>query len=75
MTPGNEIIKEEASKSKSVKIMKVRRAIKPKMMQQFMLIVVVVVCLSSKAQRAFVSADEDGVETTTIFGELLAEHV
>ena len=37
-------------------------------MQQFLLIVVFVVCLSSKAQRAFVSADEDGLETTT-FGE------
>jgi hypothetical protein len=38
------------------------------MMQQFMLVVVFVVCLSSKAQRAFVSADDDGMETTT-FGE------
>jgi hypothetical protein len=69
MTPGNEIIV-EACKSNSVKIMKVRRAVKPKMMQQLMLAVVVVVCLSSQAQRAFVSADEDATETTTTpFGE------
>lgn len=44
---------------------------KPKMTQQFALIVVVVLCLSSKLHRAFVSADEDGgfETTTTEFGK------
>jgi hypothetical protein len=56
------------NKPNSHKMLKLPSSNKLKMMQQFMLIVVFVVCLSSKAQRAFVSADEDGMETTT-FGE------
>jgi hypothetical protein len=47
---------------------------KPKMTQQFVLVVVVVLCLSSKSHRAFVSAaDEDGgfETTTTEFGKNL----
>ena len=68
MSPGNEKIRREDCNQYSLKIMKVR-SINSKMMQQLMLIVVFVVCLSSKAQRAFVSADEDGMETTTLFGE------
>jgi len=44
---------------------------KLKMTQQFSLIVVVVVlCLSIKAPRAFVSADDDLETTTSDFGEL-----
>lgn len=49
---------------------------KPKMTQQFMLIVVVILCLNSNSPRAFVStADEDGVfeTTTTEFGENLSD--
>lgn len=45
---------------------------KPKMTQQFMLIVVVILCLNSNSPRAFVStADEDGgfETTTTEFGK------
>lgn len=68
MLSGKEIINEEC-KENSQKIMKIRRSIKPKMMQQLMFIGLLVVCLSSKAQRAFVSADDDGTETTTFFGE------
>ncbi|KAL7022733.1 hypothetical protein ACKWTF_012363 [Chironomus riparius] len=66
MSPGNEKIRREDCNQYSLKVMKVR-SINSKMMQKFMLIVVFVVCLSSKAQRAFVSADEDGMETTTLF--------
>lgn len=68
MSPGNEIIGRENCNQYSHTIMKVR-SINPKMMQQFMLVVVFVVCLSSKAQHSFVSADDDGLETTTTFGE------
>lgn len=45
---------------------------KPKMTQQFMVIVVVILCLNSNSPRTFVSAadDEGGFETTTTeFGE------
>ena len=68
MSSGNEKIRREDCNQYSLKVMKLR-SINPKMMQKFMLIVVFFVCLSSKAQRAFVSADEDGMETTTLFGE------
>lgn len=72
MSSGNVKNKKVNNKSNSHKMMKIRSSYNPKMMQQFMLVVVFVVCLSSKAQRAFVSADDDGMETTT-FGECLWE--
>lgn len=48
------------------------RLTKPKMTQQFILIVAVIFCLNSDSPRAFVSAGEEdgGFETTTTeFGE------
>lgn len=71
MSSGCEKIINVNNKPNSLKMIKLQCLNKPKMMQQFLLIVVFVVCLSSKAQRAFVSADEDGLETTT-FGEFSA---
>jgi hypothetical protein len=69
MSSGNEnIFKDNKSKSYNKNMMKLR-TYKPKMMQPFTLIVMLVICLSTKAQRAFVSADDDGVEATTLFGE------
>lgn len=63
------IIKED-NKIKMIKL----RLNKPKMTQQFILIVVVILCLNSDSPRAFVSAGEEdgGFETTTTeFGENL----
>lgn len=70
MSSGSEKIINVTTKPNSHKMIKLQCLNKPKMMQQVLLILVFVVCLSSKAQRAFVSADEDGLETTT-FGECL----
>lgn len=61
-------------KMKSNKIIKMRLN-KLKMTQQFSLIVVVILCLSFKAPRAFVAADEDDLTTTTEFGEFFFSSV
>lgn len=69
---GNKIINVN-NKPNSHKMLKLPSLNKLKMRQQIMLVVVFVVCLGSKAHHSFVSADEDGMETTT-FGELLVFH-
>ena len=68
MSSGNVKIKNLNYKMNSHKL---RCSYNPKMMQQFMLIVVFVVCLSSKAQRAFVSADDGNEMEATTFGEYI----
>jgi hypothetical protein len=42
---------------------------KPKMTQQLIFIVVVVLCLISNSPRAFVKADDDGESAMPEFGE------